>query len=157
MKERSDTEKPRRIAYGMKRSDKDFQGVKYDVLFLDDAKTRRREWHDMVDFYFRQGDTLVVLSEVDIGRGKGLAAIKANLEKYSVSIDVVGEPEKPAAPKKPGKWLRASDEQKETLCHYWHNPIYSREYCRDVAERVGLGRPTDNQFNRLCGNRNQSD
>lgn len=154
MIKKHDTSPARRVAYGFKRSDKDFDHVKYDALFLDDAVTRRADWHDMISNGLLEGDTLIVLAEGDMGQGKGLLSIKASLARHNVTLEVAGLPVKPAKARRRGKHWKPTDEVRAKVCHYWQNPLYSRDYVRNKANELGEGWLTDNQLNTGCGPRN---
>ncbi len=155
MIEKNDTLPARRVAYGFKRSDKDFAHVTRDALYLDDAKTRRADWHEMIEKGgLLNGDTLIVLSEGDMGQGKGLSAIRDSLKRHNVTIEVAGLPAKPATARRKGKHWKPTPEVKAKVCHYWQDPIYSREYVRQKAYDMGEGWLTDNQLNTGCGPRN---
>lgn len=158
MIEKNDTLPPRRVAYGYKRSDKDFAHVTRDVLYLDDAQTKRQDWHEMIGKGgLLAGDTLVVLTESDIAQGKGLTSNKAMLAKFNIKIEVAGLPAKPAKVRRKGKHWKPTDEVRAKVCHYWRNPLYSREYVRQKAYDMGEGWLTDNQLNTGCGPRNVKD
>ena len=78
----------KRIGYGINRRPRDFFAARLDEVFLDGPKTDRSEFHQMVRFALRRGDTLVVLQISDLGAGKGLRNLRAALEGRGVTVEV---------------------------------------------------------------------
>lgn len=90
-----------RIGYGYKRRKADLEAAGAEKFYLDGDQTRREE---RVDLFrdLRSGDTLVLIAMSDLGAGKGLRNMRAEIERRGVAVEVV-EPAKAEEPKPMGR------------------------------------------------------
>ena len=149
------------IAYGQNRSDRDFRHVEYDRLFLD-AAGKRDEWNALATGGgLVEGDTLVVVSEHDLGRAARLVSIKTALADKGVTLRAEPLPAPAYAPGTITKHWRPCAAELAFAKGLWRNGLLSVVYVQDriAAEQALRGwpdlRPTRNQLNRACGPRNK--
>lgn len=76
------------IFYGYERSDKVPQELGIKRAYIDTHQTRRSERADMFATGVRDGVTVVVLSESDLGRGAEIAQMRDQIAKAGASIRV---------------------------------------------------------------------
>ena len=138
-----------RVFYGYNRTEADGRKRDCERFFLDTPKTKRGERGDMMHHLLREGDTVVVVSERDLGRGVELKNLKAFMEKMGVTL--VSDPGDKPAPKAKTRGL--SDEQKAIARKFWHLPGYSIDYINDRLADEGLEPATRNQLRYALGER----
>ncbi|MEL7299394.1 MAG: hypothetical protein AAFM92_03330 [Pseudomonadota bacterium] len=90
-----------RIAYGFNRPEKALRRLNADRFYLDGPGTDRIERRYLLRD-LRAGDTLVVLAISDLGAGKGLRNMRAELDARDIAVEVV-EPEKEQPKRPPGR------------------------------------------------------
>lgn len=93
-----------RIAYGYGRRPADFAHVERDDLYLDGPGTERMERRAMIREKLRRGagDVVILLAPGDLGEGKGLALIRAELDAMGATLEIAPPPA-PAERNKPGR------------------------------------------------------
>ena len=138
-----------RVFYGYNRTEADGRRRNCERSFIDTPKTKRQERGDMIHHLLREGDTIVVVSERDLGRGVELRNLKAFLEKQGVTL-VTDAGEAPT-PKAQSRGL--SEDQKAVARRYWHLPGYSIDYINDRLADEGLEPATRNQLRYALGER----
>lgn len=122
-----------RIGYGFCRRPGEFYGLDCRVLYIDGENTNRSERSEMFRRGIRKGDTLVLLKIGDLGAGKGLRNMRAELESRGVEVEVATPP--PEAPKRMGRplaWEPTSDEV-ERLRALWADVSLDGRYVVGVA------------------------
>lgn len=122
-----------RIGYGYNRTRAAVQSAGVDRLYLDTDQTRRAErGHMFRDL--REGDTLVMLAISDLGAGKGLRNMRADLEGRGVAIEVAqaAEPEQQKPVGRPRAWVM-SGEDEDRLRGLWENVASDGGYILDLA------------------------
>jgi len=151
------------IAYGHNRSDRDFRHVEYDRLFLD-AAGKRDEWNALATGGgLVEGDTLVVVSEHDLGRAARLVAIKTALDDMGVTLHAKPLPLAPYRLGAVTKHWRPCADELTFAKGLWRNGLLSQVYVQDrIADEQkkrgwSILRPTRNQLNRACGPRNKKE
>jgi hypothetical protein len=151
------------IAYGYNRSDRDFRHVDHDRLFLD-AAGKRDEWSALATGGgLVKGDTLVVVSEHDLGRAARLVSIKSTLRDMGVTLCAKPLPVPAYTPYKGTKHWRPCADELAFAKQLWRNGLLSQTYVQDriADEQNSRGwtklRPTRNQLNRACGPRNKQE
>ena len=124
-----------RIFYGYKRRPDDAPDG-CEQVWLDDAKTERQERFDMM-LGLREGDTVVVLSRSDLGRGAEVKALEAAIEGKGAAL-VVDAPE--VLPKPVGRPARfaptpEADAKIKALYHGYNVMSY---VLRRASELAGM-------------------
>jgi hypothetical protein len=126
-----------RIAYGFERAAADFRpyGVSPGKLYLDGPKTNRTERRAlMADL--RRNDVIVLLAVSDLGDGKGLQNIRAEIEARGASIEVVEPVSDPSKTKgRPPRWS-PTPEQDERFRGLWSDVSVDGGYIIDRACEV---------------------
>lgn len=131
-----------RIGYGYKRRKADLEAVGVEKFYLDGERTSREE---RVDLFrdLRTGDTLVLIAISDLGAGKGLRNMRAELEKRGVTVEVAG-PVKDEEPKPIGRPRVGglSQEDWDWLEMRWHDVSVDGAHLLDKAcEMMGETNP----------------
>lgn len=118
----------RRIGYGFNRTARAFEAAGVDDAFIDTDRTGRGERQLMFRVGLRRGDTLVLLALGDLGAGKGLRNLRAELEAKGVTVEV--HKPAPAEPKPMGRPSAAGldDETWERLRVMWTDPATDGAY-----------------------------
>lgn len=109
-----------KVGYGYNRSPRDFAPYECERLFLDDAATNRQERVDLMQC-LRDGDTLILLSKGDLGRGHEIAKLLADLEAVSVVLQIIQAP--PAKPQGRPRKFAPTDEQAKRLESLWRSSL----------------------------------
>lgn len=123
-------------------------------VFYDDKETRRAERQAMIDAGgVREGDTLFLYAEADLGHGAEVALFRKRLDALGVQIKLIDGPKKPAPT--PKVHLRATDEQRDRICALWYSSAERQHVEARAADILGRKVSRD-QLNRLCGPRDGS-
>ena len=135
------------IAYGYKRADGDFKAHNPDRIVIDAPGTMREGRYDMLHgLGLREGDTVLVFSERDLGGGQEISAIRDFISQAGATLRVL---DAPRAPKRaPGRGIHEDDKAlAQTL---WHTVGVSVEY---LNSRMKHGPYARHQFNEAFGPR----
>lgn len=151
----------RRVAYGFKRSDRDF--VHLDInpskYFIDVQGSKRQQRADLIRQLTRPDIVVVVLAYGDIGAGKEIATIRRLIADAGATIegpDERGENKPKARRGRKSKADWSNIETSREVCNYWYAEYLSTGYVEDKASDI-LGGPVDrNSLNYRCGPRDGS-
>ena len=124
-----------RIGYGYGRRRAALEACGVERFYMDTAQSGRSERaHLFRDL--RSGDTLVLLKISDLGVGKGLRNMRAELADRGVEIEVAApqaaEPETPAVMGRPPAW-KPDAETDERFRAMWHDVSRDGGYILDQA------------------------
>lgn len=121
-----------RLAYGYERSRSDFSGLGVQAGYFDGPKTNRSERQEMMK-WLRRGDVVVVLAMSDLGAGKGLRNLLAEIEAKGATVEVakpLRTEEKAAG--RPARW-NPDPEQDERFRGLWADVSVDGAYIIDEA------------------------
>lgn len=112
-----------KVGYGYNRTPRDFAPYECERLFLDDASTNRQERVDLLDCLNRpsEQDTLVLLSKGDLGRGREVAKLMADLAAFNVVLQIIQAP--PAKPIGRPRKFQPDDDQARKLENLWRSSL----------------------------------
>lgn len=126
-----------------------------EKTFADYPETKRSERQDMLDRGgLRSGDTLVLRSMSDLGKGAEAKLMQKRIEEIGAEIEVI---EDENAPRVSGRKPRLSPslEQKRHLCGLWYSAAERQHVLDRASEKLGQ-EVTRDQMNRWCGPRDGS-
>lgn len=128
-----------------------------DQIYADAKDTQRAERADMLAYGLRSGDTLLLASRSDIGRGREVTAILERVESMGVTVTIKDMPGDAPPKGKPGRAPRLDPppEVADVICGLWRSGLEQSYVLRRAAEKVGVDEVTRNQMNRLCGPRHK--
>jgi hypothetical protein len=123
-----------KLGYGYKRRIAELEAVGAERVYIDGDNTNRVErrylFRDL-----RKGDTLVLIAMGDLGAGKGLRNMRAELEDRGVDIVVATPPEddqEPVQRGRPSAWLPTPEED-DRLRSLWTDVSVDGGYVIDLA------------------------
>lgn len=99
----------------------------------------------------REGDTLCLRAQSDLGQG---AAIKRHLDRLAamgVTVEIVSVPNAPKSKGRPKRFNPTPDDA-QYLCDLWYSPAERAHVLERATERMGMDVKRD-KLNHLCGPR----
>lgn len=126
-----------------------------EKTFADYPETKRLERRDMLDNHgLREGDTLLLRSMSDLGRGAEVGLMQRRIEEIGATIQVIEDENAPRAKGRPRR-LKPSTKQIEQLCGLWYSAA-ERQHVLDRAKEIMGADVSRDQMGRWCGPRDGS-
>ncbi len=142
--------KAKRIGYGYKRHEADFEHTKCESVYLDHPGSGRVERGQLfVAGSLRPGDVVVLLDARDLG-ARATEAVEAAGASIEIS-PLPGEPRRVGPP----LIFNPTPEQKAAIGVLYLNPGYTLRYVLDRAEEIMGWRVSRNMLVRAFGNRHK--
>jgi hypothetical protein len=144
-----------KIAYLYNRPVSEGKAMGCEQVFADYTGTNRAELTLMLDFDgVREGDTVCLRSQGDLGQG---AAIKRHLDKLAamgVSVEIKAVKKEKKVMGRPKRFKPTPDDV-EYLCSLWYSPAEQSYVLKRASDRMGFDVQRD-KLNYICGPRDGS-
>ena len=144
-----------KIAYTYNRPVSDGETMGGEKIFADWSGTNRVELGLMLDGGgLREGDTLLLRAESDLGRGMEAKRHLKRIAQMGVTIEVIPA-DKPVKQTGRPPRFKPSHEQKQHLCALWYSPAPIDHVLKRAADIMGYEVKRD-KFYHMCGPRDGS-
>lgn len=141
-----------KIGYGMNRDPQALREIGAERVCVDHKRSERREREALFTTGLREGDTLLLLSRSDLGRGREIERFEALAADAGVKIRVIDVPKPARLPPGPKPKFQPTPEQRARCEHWWYGPFRRSDALAAISEIMGR-EVAVSQLNRHLGPR----
>lgn len=125
------------VGYGYRRTEADLRAAGAEVVYIDVSKERTERADMLRDGGLREGDTLIVLSENDLGGNpRANAKWRGMIEAHGVTVDVRPPAKPPAKLGGRPRKFNPDPEQDRQIGDLFHDPTRTKAYVRRRASEI---------------------